>query len=238
MEYFAGSAGVSGVGPVRIDMTRCPNALSAGPFPRCIICPTALLTSGTGSLATGASRSVSLSCGPIMPIASAAAIRNTTSSLLKVFRSAGKYVRLADEPNVCKSSFKISTASFLSLSQFASLAGFFLQPLTYFFTTSCFVMVAAFVGGLALSSRIGPPLDSEVALERLGTSTAATTTKVNVNCIFMGFPPEPSMGKLIKEPQEPVQALFRFLLPLFFHRDTSQGRLIAWIERAKRQPLV
>ena len=70
-----------------------------------------------------------------MPMASAAAIRSTTSSLLKNFTMVGTYARLVDEPNVCKLSLTIPTTSFRNVSQFASFAGFFPQLFTYFFTT-------------------------------------------------------------------------------------------------------
>ena len=121
---FAASAGFSGVRPVRIGMVRCFNKASSGSLSTGNHLRTACLTSGTGSLVSGASVSTSL----ILWSDHADRVGRGDPQLDLVLSnirtmSAGT-VRSAVAPNVNRSSFKIATKSCLSLSQFACTHSF------------------------------------------------------------------------------------------------------------------
>src|SRR5215203_3374075 len=127
-----------------------------------------------------------------MPTESAAAIRNSGSWLLKIPRIAGRYMRSVEEPSVCKSSLKTSTASFLIFSQGSAGAGLFAHWLMYC-PTICFLVAEALCGGLSCTfSGVEPIPLREVAWAGIGRwpktvmrTAPVIMTDVYVHDIFM-----------------------------------------------------
>src|SRR6266545_767173 len=127
-----------------------------------------------------------------MPTESAAAIRNSGSWLLKIPRIAGRYVRSVEEPSVRKSSMKISTASFLILSQGSAGAGLFAHWLIYCPTICCLLAEVPGDGLVWIFSGVEPSPLREVASAGIGRwpktvrkTAPAVTTDWYVHDIFM-----------------------------------------------------